>query len=172
MVITREQIYIGGLGGQAVEQAATIWVLKELIQGLVLFGRIFQLWPLDRVNQWLTFKVILLLSNGIGTWRDLVDFISLNNIKYYECRRSTARFVAPSRSSGIYVLPLFRVRHELCSSFCRHAGHLYASILKIILYASMTRGKSSIKVACHARKWRYAVRKWVMHFDGTYSLRS
>ena len=30
---------------------------------------------------------------------------------------------------------------------------------KIILYASMTHGTSSIKVACHARKWRYAVRK-------------
>ena len=33
--------------------------------------------------------------------------ISLNNIKCYECRRSTTRFLAPSRSSGIYILPLF-----------------------------------------------------------------
>ena len=30
---------------------------------------------------------------------------------------------------------------------------------KIILYASMTCGTSSIKVACHARKLRYAVCK-------------
>ena len=40
-------------------------------------------------------------------WRRLVNFISLNNIKYYECRRSTTRFLAPSRSSGISVLPFF-----------------------------------------------------------------
>ena len=70
-------------------------------------------------------------SSGL-LWRRLVDFISLNNIKYYQCRCSTTRFLAPSRSSGIYVLPLF----------------FYMSFI----HPLPTRGTSSIKVHVLCKK--------------------
>ena len=107
VVITRERIYRLARWAADNNLSAKRVDLKKRVDPMLGFVWIFQLWPLDRVNQWLTFKVILILYNGIGTWRDLVDFISLNNIKYYECRRSTTRFLAPSQSSGIYVLPLY-----------------------------------------------------------------
>ena len=137
VVITRERIYRWARWAGGNNLSAKRVDLEKRVDPMLGFVWIFQLWPLDRVNQWLTFKVILIiLWNGIGMWRDLVDFISLNNIKYYECRCSTARFLSPSRSSGIYVLPFFFLR-ELCSSFCEHAGHLAS------------------RCTCHARKWRY-----------------
>ena len=61
MVITRERIYRWARWAGGNNLSAKRVDLEKRVDPMLGFVWIFQLWPLDRVNQWLTFKVILIL---------------------------------------------------------------------------------------------------------------